>query len=79
MEACMSFQPIPPRKLGLKIVPAPAIGAVVGAPPVLNASDHTIHYTCGNCGTVLLRAEDGQVRNVTIHCTICGSYNSTNE
>jgi hypothetical protein len=26
----------------------------------------------------LLHAEDGQVHNLTIRCTICGNYNSTN-
>jgi hypothetical protein len=66
------------NKISLKTTPAPAIGAVVNAPPVLNASDHTIDYVCGYCATVLLHAEVGQVHNVTIRCTKCGSYNSTN-
>jgi hypothetical protein len=66
------------RKISLKVITAPAIGAVVSAPPILNASDHTIDYACGSCGTILLHAEDGQVHNLTIRCTICGNYNSTN-
>jgi DNA-directed RNA polymerase subunit RPC12/RpoP len=65
------------RRISLKTIAAPAIGAVVSAPPVLNASDHTIDYSCERCGTVLLHAEDGQVHNLTIRCTNCGSYNST--
>jgi DNA-directed RNA polymerase subunit RPC12/RpoP len=72
-----SHQKPPHRKINLKTIPAPAIGAVVSAPPVLKASDHTIEYACGHCGTVLLHAEDGQVHNLTIRCTVCGSYNAT--
>ena len=64
-------------KLSLKIVTAPAIGRVVSAPPILTASDHTIDYACGNCDTVLMHAEQGQVHNLTIRCTKCGAYNST--
>jgi DNA-directed RNA polymerase subunit RPC12/RpoP len=70
-------QKSPHRKVTLKTIAAPRIGAVVSAPPVLNASDHTVEYTCGTCATVLLHAEAGQVHNLTIRCTKCGSYNST--
>jgi len=65
------------RKISLKKIPAPGIGGVVNAPPVLNASDHTIDFACWHCDTVLLHAEEGQIHNVTIHCMKCGSYNST--
>ena len=61
----------------LKIVAAPPTGSFVRAPPILNASDHTTDFTCGTCGTVLLHAEEGQVHNLTILCTQCHSYNST--
>ena len=65
-------------QISLKIVVAPSAGrTVVSAPPVLNASDHTVDFLCGNCGTVLMHAEEGQVHNVTICCARCGSYNST--
>jgi len=65
-------------RVGLKVIPTPAAGThVVSAPPVLIASTHTIDYVCGKCGTVLMHAEIGQVHNLTIHCTACGSYNST--
>jgi DNA-directed RNA polymerase subunit RPC12/RpoP len=76
----MSFPEKPPhQKVRLKTIAAPALGAgaVVTAPPVLKASDHTIDYTCGHCGTILLHAEAGQIHNLTILCTRCGSYNST--
>jgi predicted RNA-binding Zn-ribbon protein involved in translation (DUF1610 family) len=68
----------PHRKITLKVIAAPTSGPIVSAPPVLKASDHTIDYACGNCGAVLLHAEDGQVHNLVIHCVECGSYNSTN-
>jgi predicted RNA-binding Zn-ribbon protein involved in translation (DUF1610 family) len=67
------------RKISLTVVVAPAVGAIVSAPPILSASEHTIDFVCGNCDAVLLRAEQGQVHNLIIHCTNCGSYNSTNE
>jgi hypothetical protein len=53
----------PHRKISLKVISAPATGPVVSAPPVLKASDHTIDYACGNCGAVLLHAEDGQTQS----------------
>jgi hypothetical protein len=65
------------EKRSLKIVPAPSVGHPINAPPVLDASSHTIDYTCGKCGTVLLQADAGQVHGVLIHCTVCGAYNAT--
>lgn len=59
----------------LKVIPAPATGPVVDAPPVLVASTHTVDYQCGNCDTVLLHAEEGQVKNLVIRCRECGTYN----
>ena len=65
------------RKVSLKTITAPAIGSVVSAPPPIKLSDHTIEYACGHCGVILLHAEEGQVHNLTIRCSKCGSYNST--
>ena len=65
------------RKIPLKIVTAPAIGVVLEAPPVLIASEHSVDYTCGGCGTIVLHADEGQVHGVLIRCVNCGSYNST--
>ena len=45
------------------------------APPVIQASDHTIDYTCAHCGVVLMHAEEDQVHGVILRCTQCGSYN----
>ncbi|MPZ40905.1 MAG: hypothetical protein GEU95_23200 [Rhizobiales bacterium] len=65
------------QKIKLKTVVAPGIGVVVSAPPVLNATDHTVEHTCGRCDATLLHAEAGQVHNLIIRCTLCGSYNTT--
>jgi DNA-directed RNA polymerase subunit RPC12/RpoP len=65
------------RKMVLKLVTAPAKGIALDAPPVLKASDNSVDYTCGRCGTTLLHAEENQVHGILIHCTNCGSYNST--
>jgi DNA-directed RNA polymerase subunit RPC12/RpoP len=64
-------------KISLKVVHAPAVGVVLDAPPVLRASDHSVDYTCGRCGTILLHADHGQVHGILIRCANCGSYNST--
>jgi predicted RNA-binding Zn-ribbon protein involved in translation (DUF1610 family) len=47
------------------------------APPVLKASEHSVDFTCGRCGAVLLHADEGQVHGILIRCTNCESYNST--
>lgn len=65
------------RKISLRIVTAPATGIVLDAPPVLMASDHSVDYTCGRCGTTLLHAEENQVHGFLIRCVPCGLYNST--
>ena len=38
----------------------------VDAPPVLIASDHSVDYTCVRCSTILLHAEESQVRGFLI-------------
>jgi hypothetical protein len=67
------------KPIRLRVIHPPALGPVVSAPPVLNASDHTIEYTCGHCDTALLHADLGQVHSLTIRCTNCGCYNRTEE
>ena len=64
-------------KISLTVIPAPSIGHVLDAPPVLKASEHSVDYTCGRCGTTLLHAEEGQVHGLLLHCIKCGSYNTT--
>jgi hypothetical protein len=45
----------------LKVVPAPLIGRVPTAPPVLEAPNPTVECKCGNCSAVLMRG-DGSLR-----------------
>jgi DNA-directed RNA polymerase subunit RPC12/RpoP len=61
----------------LRIVEARGIENAVNAPPVLMASSHTIDFLCGNCGAILLHAEDDQVHGLFIRCTQCESLNAT--
>jgi hypothetical protein len=46
-------------KVSLKVVDPPR--RVLEAPPTLVASSHTIDFTRGGCGVVLLQAEHRQV------------------
>ena len=59
----------------LEVMVAPSIGPVIVAPPVIVTSTHSIDYTCGYCETVLIHADEGQLRNLLIRCSKCGSYN----
>jgi hypothetical protein len=48
------------------------------APPLIVASEHSADdYTCGKCGTLLLRANDRGALKLLIRCADCGAYNST--
>jgi hypothetical protein len=67
------------KRIRLRVIKPPALGPVVSAPPVLNASDHTVEYTCGHCDAALLHAEPDQVHSLTIRCINCGCYNRTDE
>jgi predicted RNA-binding Zn-ribbon protein involved in translation (DUF1610 family) len=66
-----------PTQLRLKTVTGPWKNGLVSSPPVLDAGDRTIDFTCGKCGVVLMHGEEGRVHNLAILCTGCGSYNST--
>ena len=61
----------------LKVVSAPLVEAVPRAPPALEMPNPTVEFTCGNCGAVLLRGEEGKVYPPVVLCNSCGSYNST--
>jgi DNA-directed RNA polymerase subunit RPC12/RpoP len=65
------------RKISLKVIAAPATGPILEAPPVLSASDQSVDYTCGHCGTTLRHANESQVFGLLIRCTNCGSCNAT--
>jgi DNA-directed RNA polymerase subunit RPC12/RpoP len=45
--------------------------------PLPSGPNRSVDYLCGNCRTVLLRAESRQVRYLLILCTECGAKNST--
>ena len=66
------------RKESVTVVPASSVDHFVNAPPVIVASDHSVDYACGCCGTVLLLAEEGQIYGLTIRCSACGTYNLMN-
>jgi DNA-directed RNA polymerase subunit RPC12/RpoP len=63
----------------LKTVPAPLISAAVhDAPPVLvEGVEPSVEYTCGNCGTALMRVDESKPHSLMVHCTACDAYNST--
>jgi predicted RNA-binding Zn-ribbon protein involved in translation (DUF1610 family) len=65
------------KKQPLKVIQTPNIGDAIDAPPILTASPQMIDYTCGHCGVVLLHAEEDRVHGLVIHCSACGSYNTT--
>ena len=60
----------------LKVVPAPLIEVVPG-PPAPELPNPTVEFTCGNCGAVLMRADEEKVYPLVVLCSSCGSYNST--
>ena len=61
----------------LKVVPAPLIEVVPRAPPALELPNPTVEFTCGNCGAVLMHADEEKVYPLVVLCSSCGSYNST--
>jgi predicted RNA-binding Zn-ribbon protein involved in translation (DUF1610 family) len=66
------------RQKTLTVVPAPLIQVgVPSAPPALEMPNPTVEFTCGNCGAVLMRGDEGEVYPLIVHCTSCGSYNAT--
>ena len=67
---------LPVRKQPLKVILAPRVGHLL-PPPALTASSHTVDYTCGYCGHVLMHDEKGQAQGLLIRCSSCGSYNET--
>ena len=65
------------EKRPLTLMSAPSVGDALSTPPPVIADIHTIDYTCGQCGTVLLQADEAQVYRLFIRCGNCGSYNKT--
>jgi DNA-directed RNA polymerase subunit RPC12/RpoP len=69
-EAAMTVQSVP-----LKVVEAPGTGYAIQAPPPITVSAHTNHYLCGHCGTLLVIADEGDLRGLVVQCRDCGYYN----
>jgi len=65
------------QRIPLRVILEPASGPVLDSPPTWEASHNSVDFTCGHCGSPLLRAERDQVRNLQIHCRACGNYNTT--
>ena len=65
-----------PLRLALKFVAEPT-RYFLAAPPALIARMHSIEFTCGTCNAVLMHADEGQVHDLVIRCTVCGGFNST--
>jgi hypothetical protein len=63
------------RTVKLKVIPPPSTGYVVSAPPAIIVSEHSNYYTCGQCGTVLVVADDNQIHGIIVRCRECGRYN----
>jgi predicted RNA-binding Zn-ribbon protein involved in translation (DUF1610 family) len=66
-----------PLQKTLNVVPAPLVEAVPRAPPALEMPNPTVEFTCGNCGAVLIRADEEKGYPLVVLCISCGSYNST--
>jgi DNA-directed RNA polymerase subunit RPC12/RpoP len=47
------------------------------APGQRSSGKYSVDYLCGNCGIILLHAEDGLAHNLVILCTECGARNSS--
>ena len=63
------------RTLKLRVIPPPGIGYVVPAQPPITVAENTNHYLCGQCGTLLVIADDDQVHGLIVRCRECGRYN----
>jgi len=63
---------IPKPKPQTRAVLEPKVGEVL---PVIKGYG-ILNLLCGNCGAVLVEGiNEGQIRNMVIHCPICRHYN----
>ena len=63
---------IPKPKPQRRAVLEPKVGEVL---PVIKGYG-ILNLLCGNCGAVLVKGiNEGQIRNMVIHCPICRYYN----
>jgi DNA-directed RNA polymerase subunit RPC12/RpoP len=45
------------------------------APSPITVTAETNRYVCGQCGTLLVIADDDQVHGLVVRCRECGRYN----
>ena len=64
------------RTLKLRVIPPPSVGYVTSAPPPITVSNDSNRYICGQCGTLLVIADDDQVHGLIVRCRECGRYNA---
>jgi len=63
---------IPKPKPKTRAVLEPKVGEVL---PVIEGHG-SLNLLCGNCGAVLVKGiDEGEIRNMVIHCPICRYYN----
>jgi len=59
-------------KIQTRAVLEPKVGEIL---PVIKGHGN-LNFLCGNCGAVLVEGiNEGQIRNIVIHCPICRYYN----
>jgi DNA-directed RNA polymerase subunit RPC12/RpoP len=63
------------RTLKLRVIPPPGIGYATSAPPPLIVTPNANRYVCGQCGTLLVVADDDEVHGLIVRCRECGRYN----
>jgi hypothetical protein len=66
---------IPESEVWLRLVAAPRGGGAIEAPPTVIMAAEGTRYRCGRCGTVLVIAESGALKDFTVHCRRCDRYN----
>ena len=63
---------IPKPKPQTRAILEPKVGEIL---PVIKGYGN-LNLLCGNCGAVLVKGiNEGQIRNMVIHCPICRYYN----
>jgi hypothetical protein len=63
------------RTIRLRVIRPPSIGYVTSAPPPITVTPNGNRCLCGECGTLLVVADDDQVHGLTVRCRECGQYN----
>jgi hypothetical protein len=66
---------LPESEVWLRLVEAPEVGAAIEAPPPVILTAEGTRYRCGRCGTVLVIAESGALKDFVVHCRRCDRYN----